>query len=186
MPSEIISNFNDSSGQVRLMWGGNHDRGIRQLPGVKGFIARPAIERFREKCRFEPETGCVLWTGSQCYGRGKTIRYGNFRDGKKIWLAHRWSAKFIHGLEIDNLQVDHCCPMYRAGSEPMLPNTLCVQHVQVLTGQKNRWLQTERRRQFVHLEVGILPYHEVYGEPDIIVPSDAIPFYEEPSWLKAA
>lgn len=162
------------------MWGGCHTK-----PGLH-FVARPAIERFREKCRFDPKTGCVLWTGSKCWGRGKTIRYGNFRDGKKIWLAHRWAAKNIHGFDIDGLQVDHCCPLHRAGSEPLLPDTLCVHHVQPQTGEVNRWLQTERRRQYVEIQVGILPYDDVYGEPGIYVPDDAIPFYEPPAWLLAA
>lgn len=166
-----------------MTWGQFHNPNF--VRGAKGlFVSRDALDRFREKCEFDPLTGCVLWTGAKCWGRGKTIRYGSFRDGKKVWLAHRWSAKNIHGFDIDGLQVDHCCPMYRAGSDPLLPNHLCVEHVQPLSDEKNRWLQTERRRHFVHLEVGLFDYEEIYGSPQIIVPDDALPFYEPPAWLK--
>lgn len=146
---------------------------------------RPAIERFVDKCQFEPETGCVLWVGGRTYGRGKNIRYGIFRDSattepgkafKTPWLAHRWSAKHIHKLEITGLQVDHCCP-----NRP-LPNTLCMEHLQPLTGDANRWLQTERRRNFIQMEVGLLNFADVYGEPREL--EDLIPFYEPPEWLR--
>lgn len=166
-----------------MSWGKNHIVTPRGAGGL--FVPMDALQRFRDKCQFDPFTGCVLWTGGKCWGRGKSIRYGSFRDGKKIWLAHRWSAKFIHGFDIEDLQVDHCCPLHRAGSEPMLPNTLCVEHVQPLSDERNRHLQTERRRHYVHLSVGLLPYEEIYGF-DNGLPDDAIPFYEEPAWLKAA
>lgn len=138
------------------------------------------FQRFTAKCQFEATTGCVIWIGGKCYGRGKNIRYGIFRGegGRKVapWLAHRWAAKYIHGLDIDELQVDHCCPNIP------IPNTLCVEHLQAITGDRNRHLQTERRRHFVHLEVGLLPYDEIYGGEEIV--ADVIPFYEEPEWLK--
>lgn len=158
-------------------------RNLSAVKGQRGFPSRPALERFREKCEFDPRTGCVLWTGAKCWGRGHTIRYGGFRDEGKIWLAHRWSAKHIHGFDIDGLQVDHCCPLMRGGDEPMLPNTLCVEHVRPATGEHNLWLQTWRRRQFVHIQVGILPYEEIYGPETILDPKNAIPFYTEPKWL---
>lgn len=157
------------------MWGQNHVIPARAPTGE--FTAIDAMERFKAKCRFEPETGCVIWTGSKSWGRGKSIRYGSFRDGPRTWLAHRWSAKFIKGFDIDGLQVDHCCPHIP------IPNTLCVEHVQPMTTERNRWLQTERRRMFIHLEVGLLPYDDVYGPPADEAP-DGIPFYEMPEWLK--
>lgn len=165
-----------------MSWGGNHIQGARLRNDRGQLVAMDAMQRFIDKCEFCPRTGCVIWVGAKCWGRGKSIRYGSFRDGPRTHLAHRWSAKNIHGLEIDGLQVDHCCPLYRAGNEPLLPNTLCVQHVQAITGDYNRHLQTERRRHFVHLEVGLLPYTDVYGEI-CMVPDDAIPFYEPPAWL---
>lgn len=157
-----------------MSWGrGNTKVMPRSAGGI--FLPTDPVERFREKCRFEPETGCVIWTGSKSWGRGKHIRYGSFRDGKKIWLAHRWAAKHIHGLDIEDRQVDHCCPNIP------IPNTLCVEHLQVLTAEHNRWLQTERRRHFIHLEVGLLPYDEIYGIAD--EESERVPFYTEPTWL---
>lgn len=39
---------------------------------------RPALERFAEKCRFDPTTGCVLWTGGTTAGHGNSARYGAF------------------------------------------------------------------------------------------------------------
>lgn len=142
------------------------------------WLPRTPLQRFAEKCVFEAETGCVLWIGAKTWGRGKTIRYGGFRDeNSDWWLAHRWAAKHIHGQKIAGLQVDHCCPNIP------IPNTLCVEHTNPITDVLNRWLQTERRRHFVHLEVGLLPYEDVYGlpaEPD----PDAMPFFEMPAWLK--
>lgn len=166
------------------MWGGDYHRG-GAVPGVRGFPREEAILRFIRKCEFDPTTGCVLWTGAKCWGRGKTIRYGSFKDAGKTHLAHRWSAANIHGFEIDGLQVDHCCPMDRAGGEPLLPNTLCVHHVEPLSAEKNRWLQTERRRMHVQVQVGLLPYHEIYGDLPM-TPTEAVPFYEEPEWYKKA
>lgn len=158
--------------------------GICHVPAEKRFIVRDAMEKFREKCEFDPKTGCVLWIGAKCWGRGKSIRYGSFRDGKKTVLAHRWAAQHIHGFDIEGLQVDHCCDLWRAGTEPLLPNTLCVQHVQPLSSERNRHLQTERRRHYIELEVGLRDYYEIYGDLGMDAPPEAIPFYEEPSWLK--
>lgn len=137
-----------------------------------------ALERFAAKCRFEPETGCVIWMGAKSWGRGKSIRYGGFKFEGKVWLAHRWAAKFIHGFEIDELQVDHCCPNIP------IPNTLCVQHVQPLSAERNRHLQTERRRAFVFLEKGLLPFEDIYGpQPEPVNIEDMVPFHEPPEWL---
>ncbi len=136
-----------------------------------------ALERFKSKCRFEPETGCVVWVGGQTAGRGHNIPYGSFWADGRRWFAHRWAAKFIHGLEIEGLQVDHCCPNIP------LPNTLCVEHVRPLAGDLNRHLQTARRRKFIHLQVGLLSYEDVYGPP-IEQPDElGVPFYDPPSWL---
>ncbi len=134
-----------------------------------------ALTRFRQKCRFEPDTGCVVWIAGQTKGRGHHIPYGSFKDQGKHWLAHRWAAKFIHGFEIDGLQVDHCC------LNIPLPNTLCVQHLQPITGELNRHLQTDRRRKFIHLQVGLLTYEDVYG-PQVVGTPD-IPFFDPPAWL---
>ena len=134
------------------------------------------LERFLSFCRFEPETGCVVWVGGKTQGRGHHVPYGAFWFQGRRWFAHRWAAKYIHQLEIDDLDVDHCCDAIPR------PNTLCVRHVQALTPARNRELQT--MRQFIHLQVGLVRYEDVYGpEPD---PVDAlIPFYNPPIWLGA-
>lgn len=140
------------------------------------------MERFLSFCRFEPETGCVLWIGAQTSGRGHSSPYGSFWFEGKRWFAHRWSAKHIHRLEIDGLQVDHCCPHIT------LPNTLCVEHLQVLTLGENRELQTARafeaRKRAIYIQVGLLDYGDVYGRPteDEL---ELIPFFQPPAWLGA-
>lgn len=133
------------------------------------FLSRPALERFAEKCRFDPTTGCVLWIGGQTSGQLKTAKYGSFRDGKRRWFAHRWPAKHIHGLEIEGLQVDHCCP---SG-----PNTLCVQHLQAVTQAVNLQLQWGRR----------LWGWDEWEEQNSSAANDAddaIPFHLPPAWLR--
>ena len=122
----------------------------------------------------------MLWEGGKTQGRGHSVPYGAFWFEGRRWFAHRWAAKYIHGLDIDGLQVDHCC----SDRVPFLrqPNTLCVEHVAPLTLEENRWLQTERRRQFVHLQVGLISYEDVYGPPDEGL--DTIPYYIEPRWLR--
>lgn len=167
-----------------MNWGGPSFSG-HAVPGIRGFLKMDALLRFAAKCEFDPMTGCVLWTGSKSWGRGKSIRYGSFKYEGKTWLAHRWSAKFIHGLDIDGFQVDHYCPLDRAGIEPLLPNHLCVEHVQPLSDEKNRHLQTERRRHYVEVLVGLRAYDEIYG-PEPENPLDALPFYIEPDWLRNA
>lgn len=141
-------------------------------------LVAAALVRFRAFCRFEAETGCVVWTGGVRSGRGHNVPYPNFWFNGQNWHGHRWSAKFIHGLDIEAFHVDHCCPHIP------IPNTLCVEHVQALTPRENRLLQTERRRIFVHLQVGLLPYEDVYGHhPEAAELTDTIPFHEPPAWL---
>lgn len=150
----------------------------RSVKPVTAELVADALVRFRRYCRFEPETGCVLWVGGKTMGRGHSDPYPSFWFNGDNWLGHRWSARFIHGQDIDGFQTDHCCP------NVPIPNTLCVEHVQSLTPRENRLLQTERRRMFVHLQVGLLPYEDVYGHhPEAAEPIDTIPFYEPPVWL---
>lgn len=154
------------------------------MRGHKGRIIRPVTEemvaaalmRFRKFCRFEAETGCVLWTGGVRMGRGHHIPYPNFWFNGLNWHGHRWSGKFIHGLDIEGYHVDHCCP------HRPIPNTLCVEHVQAKTLRENVELQHGRRKHFIHLQVGLLDYEEVYG--GIAEPVEDIPFYSPPAWLQ--
>ena len=62
------------------------------------------------------------------------------------------------------------------------PNTLCVEHLQAVTLKANRDLQT--RRTFVHLQVGLVDYEDVFGPPDEA--QETIPYYIEPEWLRAS
>lgn len=137
-----------------------------------------ALDRFMSFCRFEPETGCVIWTGGVTMGRGHHVPYPAFWFEGRRWFGHRWAAKFIHRLDIERLHVDHCCPG-RAH-----PNTLCVEHLQAITPRLNRQLQ-DTRKMFIHLQVGLLQYEEVYGSgPDLSDALSAIPFFDPPNWLR--
>lgn len=121
-----------------------------------------ALRRFAAKCVHDPVTGCVLWIGGKTRGRGKTAYYGSFKYEGKRWYAHRWAAKFIMGLEIENLDVDHkCC------------NTLCQFHLQAVTKDVNGayyWLRIEK---------GILDL-----PPPDEVDEDGVPYYLPPIWFK--
>ena len=143
---------------------------------------RPALERFAEKCRFDPRTGCVLWIGGTTAGRGNTARYGSFWHEGSRWAAHRWAAIHIHGMNLGSNQAGHNCPHG--------PNTLCVEHV---TGQtqlenlaelnerlKAKAQQSNLDKQFwLFVSLGIEP-----APPKQEIPPDEIPFYEPPEWLK--
>lgn len=150
--------------------------------GNNGYVERrklSAFERFRSFCRFEPETGCVVWTGGTSKGRGHHVPYPVFWFEGRRWFGHRWAAKYIHGHDIDGFHTDHCCPNIP------LPNTLCVEHLQPLPLRQNVLLQHERRKRFIHMQVGLLQYCEVYGhDPEVpVLDASAIPFYTAPAWL---
>lgn len=149
--------------------------GNRYAPDPRRGCVEAALLRFRAKCRFEPETGCVVWTGGTTMGRGHHVPYPSFWYDGKRWFGHRWSAKFIKGLDIDAFHVDHCCPHIPK------PNTLCVDHVQAITPRLNRQLQ-ETRKLFIHLQVGLLPYEDVYGAAE---DTGFVPFhtFTPPTWL---
>lgn len=160
--------------------------GSQPKRGHKGRLIRPetpeliaaALKRFRGYCEFEPATGCVLWTGGTTMGQGHHVPYPAFWFNGDNWLGHRWAAKYIHGQDIEGFHTDHCCPNIS------IPNTLCVQHLQSITPRQNRELQTERRRYFIHMQVGLLRYHDVYGhDPEPEPLTDSIPFHNPPSWL---
>jgi hypothetical protein len=146
------------------------------LPGA----VRPAILRFIEKLAFDPLTGCVMWIGGTTSGQGHNSRYGSFWFEGRRWFAHRWAAMYIHGLDIEGLQVDHCCPHG--------PHTLCVEHLKTETLEANRALQNKRRglaRQTNETKqywLMVQRGYENYVPP--IRDSGEVPFYEMPKWLK--
>lgn len=147
-----------------------------------------AFQRFRDKCEFDPRTGCVRWIGGRTRGRGNTAEYGSFWFEGRRWYAHRWAARYIHGLAIDGLQVGHCCPNTADGH----PDTLCVEHVRAETQHENLTEQRLRgsgvcamtaaeRRAWLLVERG-------YDEPPPVhdptsVPINDIPFFTAPGWL---
>ncbi|WP_372732943.1 hypothetical protein, partial [Novosphingobium sp.] len=68
-----------------------------------------AMERFANKCAFDPVTGCVMWVGGQTSGHGRNQPYGTFWFEGEMWKAHRWAAMHIHGHDITGLDVAHKC-----------------------------------------------------------------------------
>lgn len=145
-----------------------------------------ALARFAAKCRFDPVTGCVIWTGGTTAGRGNSAVYGSFWYEGKRWFAHRWAGVHIHGLNLDAIQAGHCCPNCP-------PNTLCVEHVEPQTIAENvternvRVAETRRVEQsaatkqyWLFVQLGI----EREPEPEPFNRGDEIPFYSPPEWLR--
>lgn len=122
-----------------------------------------------------------MWIAGRTTGHGHSEPYGRFWDSEleEMVLAHRWSAKHIHGFNIDGLQVDHNCPCG--------PTTLCVQHVKPETAQVNRYLQharpgrafqsLETKRYWLFVQKGL---SEMPPRPTIELD---VPFYTPPAWL---
>ena len=65
--------------------------------------ARTADERFDDKLVPEPNTGCLIWTGSV-----GSHGYGDFRDGEHS-LAHRWAYERAYGPIPEGHEVHHEC-----------------------------------------------------------------------------
>lgn len=144
---------------------------------------KTALERFAEKCEFDPTTGCVLWIGATQAGQGNTTRYGSFWDEGRSIRAHRWAAVHIHGIDLGSDEAGHCCPHG--------PNSLCMQH---LTGQKKadnvaerntrvaKAVQSASTRQFyLFQQLGI---GEPAPESAVSAEVPVIPFYEPPEWFR--
>ena len=142
--------------------------------GVKLVGIEEPLVRFAKYCRFDAATGCVVWVGGTTQGRGHSSPYGSFWYAGRRWFAHRWAAKFIHGLDIEDMQVDHCCPHH--------PNTLCVEHVQAITPAANRELQT--RRYWVFVTKGLEPPPSFWLPPE--PEEQQIPFFTPPEWYRQA
>lgn len=150
-------------------------------------LGKPALQRFAEKCEFDPATGCVLWTGSTSSGKGNTTRYGTFwAEGRRVF-AHRWAAVHIHGIDLGTGEAGHCC-------KPT-PNSLCVQHLEGTTKAANiaerntrvaKANQAAATRQFyLFQQLGFLEPEPDPEAVEVIAALDAIPFYHEPpEWLR--
>lgn len=147
---------------------------------ARGKGTKTALQRFAEKCAFDPFTGCVMWIGGTTHGHGNCSPYGSFWDAGRRWFAHRWAAHHIHGLDIDGKPVGHNCPCG--------PSTLCVQHLAGMTREENQEMiktnpgrvnqDIETRRYWVYVAVGLEEYRPAERE----VPDD-FPFHEPPAWL---
>ena len=84
-------------------------------------IGQP-LRRFWMKVHLT-EKGCWEWQGTQTFG------YGQFYNGKKMALAHRWAYESLTGNSIPKgLQIDHLCR-----------NRKCVNpaHLEVVTNREN-------------------------------------------------
>ena len=144
-------------------------------------MRKSALDRFAEKCAFDPTTGCVMWVGGTSRGHGHSQPYGVFWYEGERWFAHRWAAMHIHGLDIFNVHADHCCPCG--------PSTLCVQHVRVSTPEENRRLQHERKNHRCAQNPLTKQYwllvtkgFEKYEPPSREILD--IPWFDAPEWLQ--
>ncbi len=63
----------------------------------------PIAERFESKVERIPESGCWIWTGAG------SDRYGHFKFGKRLSLAHRASYAMFVGPVPDGMEVCHKC-----------------------------------------------------------------------------
>jgi hypothetical protein len=123
-----------------------------------------ALDRFRTKCRFDPGTGCVIWTGGTSSARDGTERTGVFWDrGRKV-SARRWAAEHIHGLDLMGKEATVTCH-----------NPLCVEHV--ATAQR----AYPHRQFYVMRDLG---YAELDERKAPAV--DPVPFHQAPAWLSPA
>lgn len=154
-------------------------------------VGKTALERFAAKCRFDPVTGCVLWTGGTSSGRGNSTRYGVFWDGKKRVWSHRWAAVHIHGFDLGTDEAGHCC-------KPS-PNSLCVQHLEpqskaVNTAERNvRYWNMKRlenavqdpttRQHWLFRSLGILEPEPIPEVDKLLKILDDFPFHTAPEWF---
>jgi hypothetical protein len=100
-----------------------HEKRLRRHGNPKhGF---PALrERLFSRLIINPETGCLLWTGS-CSEEG----YGRLgRDGRKA-LVHRVMYELFVGPIPDGLEIDHLC---------RVRNCAAPGHLEAVTGRVNK------------------------------------------------
>lgn len=146
-----------------------------------------AMQRFIEKCRFDPYTGCVLWTGGTTRGHGNNTIYGSFWFEGRRWYAHRWSAIFVHKLDVGELTVGHCCKHTLNGH----PNTLCVEHVTPQTlaenvAECNTRTKTKARQDPSEKQYWLLVqrgYEQLPERVSRLPGTDDFPFFTPPAWL---
>ena len=98
-----------------------------------------ALDRFEAKYEPEPMSGCWVWHGAQNQSSPGRMSYGYYWDSAagKLIAAHRWSAKHVGGLAIEDGQVNHRCD-----------NGLCVNpdHLYIGTQRDNIMDSVQRMR----------------------------------------
>jgi hypothetical protein len=62
------------------------------------------MDRFRDRCIPEPNSGCWLWTGTMLW-----TGYGQVMINKKGKLAHRVAYELFVGAIPQGLTIDHLC-----------------------------------------------------------------------------
>lgn len=72
---------------------------------------RTVRERVLSRLIIDPETGCLLWTGT-VNGNG----YGQAYDGARTVLVHRLMHEWFIGPIPDGYQVDHLCRVRHCAS----------------------------------------------------------------------
>ncbi len=145
-----------------------------------------ALARFVSKCEYNEMTGCVLWTAAPHHYRDGEPWYGGFHFEGSKWLAHRWAALFIHGLNLSGgLTVGHCCPGW--------PNNKCVHHLEPQTYQEQNAEMNYRK---LRKQRGLLTNIEkrywlgvVKGFEEPLEPLEngmAVPYPDPPEWFRSA
>lgn len=128
------------------------------MSGIKYTEERRLIA-FRNKYDIA-ESGCWLWKGALVNGRG--LSYGQFYNGTKSELAHRFSYRKTIGEIPVGLTIDHLCR-----------NTRCVnpKHLEVVTNRENIMRGegvTARNARKTHCNKGheFTPENTIYGVND--------------------
>lgn len=62
------------------------------------------IERFNEKYRVDPDTGCWMWIACK-----NSDGYGQLKIERKTIGAHRFSYEYFIGDISEELEIDHLC-----------------------------------------------------------------------------
>lgn len=93
----------------------------------------PLNERFLSKAIPEPNSGCWLWTGSQCNPR---YGYGSFSIDRKYQVAHRVAWMMFRGPIPYGMEIDHKCKS---------PHCVNVDHLRVVTKSENLAHRTKER-----------------------------------------
>ncbi len=81
------------------------------------------LQRFDSHVGVNLDSDCWLWAGATLpHG------YGQFRDGDKVWKAHRWSYTYAKGPIPNGLQLDHLC---------RVRNCVNPDHLEPVTAKEN-------------------------------------------------